>query len=173
MRAIWLNFLRYSCWAAVGAVTLTLLLILWVLSKHDVLIGLSPVVTITGGIAMVVVRATVGIVSRYPAGAADRMTAIVVGRFLFGWLLGRVGLSFYLSAVPWNHDIWRMLDLGWMELAFRIAGALAMVITGWLAYRPHGRLLIPISWLMVFLVFVFTWFSIHEQFPHLFKRHFL
>lgn len=175
MRTVLRNFLRYSCWAAVGAVLLTLLLTLWVLNRHDQF-NLSAALAITaclGGIAVVVVRAIVGIVTRYPAGAADWVTGIGVCRFLFGWLLGRVALSLYLSTVSSNRDSWFMLERGWYELAFRLAGALAMVITGWLAYRRNGRFLFPLSWIAVFLILVCAWFTIHEQFPHLFKRRFL
>jgi hypothetical protein len=176
MRSLFVNVLRYSCWAAVGAVVLIVLVALWILNHHDVLIGLTPgmaIIACIGGLTVVALRATVGIVTRYPAAPADRMTAIVLGRFLFGWLLGRAALYFYLSVAPWKIDLWRVLDNGWLELAFRLAGALAMVITGSLIHRPHGRFLLPLSWLVVLAFFVCAWFSFHDQFPHLFKRRFL
>jgi hypothetical protein len=157
-------------------VVLTVLVVLWILNRHDVLIGLSPgmaIIASVGGIAVVALRTIVGVATRYPADLADRMTAIVLGRFLFGWLLGRAAMYLYLSVAPWKHDLWRVLDNGWLELAFRLAGGLAMVLTGWLIYRPHGRFLLLLSWLVVLAFLICAWFAIHDQFPHLFKRRFL
>jgi hypothetical protein len=176
MRSLLVNLLRYSCWAAVGAVVLIVLVVLWILNHHDVLVGLSPGMAITaciGGITIVALRAIVGIMTRYPEGLADRTTAIVLGRFLFGWILGRAAMFFYLSVAPSKHDLWRVFDNGWLDVAFRLAGGLAMVIAGSLIHRPHGRLLLPLAWLVILAVFVCAWFSFHDQFPHLFKRRFL
>jgi hypothetical protein len=171
MIAILANLIRYVCWAVVGA-TLSTALLLYLLGEFNSFRDLVPGLTIfacVGGIVVVTVRLVVGVITRYPPRVADQMTAVVLGRFFIGGVLGHFAVGVFLRYSTWNIDLVRMHDRGWLDVAFCGAGAAATVTVGWLAHRRRGRLLLPVAWLVVFVALVRLWFWIHEQFPHFFK----
>jgi hypothetical protein len=164
MSTVWLHLRRYACWCAFG-VCLTILPIIFVCwIKFDSTPPTAPlwIAGSLSGIILVLVRAAIGAVTRLPAGAADRATAIGIRRFFEGCLIGLVFAFFlnryYLSVFGLSRLSLRRWE--WVVPLGFLAGGVFAVLTArlLLQLREKVHLPRPSPWFAILAAILFGWF---------------
>jgi cytochrome bd-type quinol oxidase subunit 2 len=177
MREAFIHFLRYLGWALVGAVIVVALLLIWAESSSNETLTINlasasvALLAVLGALVLVLIRAAVGVATRAESVRADRITAVGLGRFVLG---GAAGLflahRLYDAMVP-SLFLVLCFEEPWWIMAFILCGACAGVATGWLAWRWHGQIALPVAWSFVFLLLVFGWLAISQELLHQHQRH--
>jgi hypothetical protein len=152
---LWLQFRRYSAWSMFG-----ILICVWAVlpfpklrGNADFLLGLIC----AGGSSFVLLRAAVGIATRWAPGKADRATAKIIGLFVIGGLCSFLLLTVSVtvdSAVSRFVKRWAPGIAGYPLLAFIVIGGLVAVLVGGLTRGKRAWLFLPITWLMASIAVV-------------------
>jgi hypothetical protein len=148
------RYRSYLCWAVFGALVfgLPVALVLWNTS-HDILwYKLVTCFAAAGALLFTLPRAVVGAVTGWPPPVVARAMAFWIGRFFVGLLLGMV-VTFVLVTEQVHPGAGRWLE-DFMTLWMWLFGGIAMVLTGWLAERRRGWMLLPFAWVTVFVALV-------------------
>jgi hypothetical protein len=170
MRTAFIHFLRYLGWALAGAVLFVSLLYFADRANDYAIYGPAPElwapVALVGAVALVLVRAGVGAVSRVEASRADRITAVGLGRVALGAAVGLFAAHRSFWEMMPDRLLLRLCDRGWWHLPLMLSGALAAVATGWLVWRRCGSILLPVSWTLVFALLITGWLALSKEMLH-------
>src|SRR5207248_125617 len=143
------HFRRYLCWAGVGACLALVmppgLLLLMTGLRDPAVCALAVLAGAAGAALFVLLRMIVGWVTRWPPRVADRAMVVWLGRFFIGWFLGIWVMMGFLEFLKYNPAAKQWLAWGLWSLAFWHLAGIAMVLTGWLAGRRRGWLIVPIA----------------------------
>lgn len=168
MREAFIHFLRYVGWALAGATFGLGLFLLWC-ERGPSYITPAPealvFVAALSSLSLVLIRAGVGILGGVESNRMDRFTAVGVRRFGIGGAAGWLAADYVRSFAPMMLFL-RLNDDGWWLLPLVLAGACAGVATGWLAWRRHGRVLLPVAWTLVFVLLVTGWLALAQELMH-------
>lgn len=178
MFAVLRQFRRYICWAAFGAAVFGTPFLLLLLPYNSIseALPLPTIIACFGGILSVVTRAVVGLATALRPDAADRMTALLVARFSFGWILGICVLFLLVNTgrgIPFAwQETHRFFSQPSVLLQYAFSGGVSLLVTGRLSRWRHGRWMLPVAWILLLFVLVYTWFALREQVPYEVHRFF-
>jgi hypothetical protein len=169
MRATFIHVLRYLGWVLVGSLFSLGLLLIWgergEASRLNPVPELLVIVALFGPLAFVLIRAGVGAASGAESARVDRGFAVGLGRFVLGGAAGWL-VADYVRGFVTLEVFLRLNHRGLWLLPLVLAGGYAGVVTGWLAWRRYGRILLPVSWALVFVLLVTGWLTLSKEFMH-------
>jgi hypothetical protein len=161
MRQAFTHFVRYSFCALAGAVLVAALLVI-VLDASHFQRPSSPwwlLAPFPGALGFLLLRFGSGLCVRDDA-RADRLTTIGFGLFAVGGVMGWLVADHIYAYLRPSIYHRRLYDRGWWTLAIVLAGAFAMLLTGWLVRYRRARLALPAAWAGVFALLVAGWFNL-------------